>query len=81
MSPPNEGGPLNKGRPHESAEQQAHRHLTDVEREGEQLTLWPTAKPEHRLDPAEADMRFWVNTQCRGRPHWWQTYIAERRSA
>jgi hypothetical protein len=42
----------------------------------EQLTLWAIAVPSHPLEPAERDLRRFVNTAPRGRSHWW---IADQR--
>jgi hypothetical protein len=39
----------------------------DEDRDEEQLVLWPSSVPEHRLHPAEADLRKFVNSQPRKR--------------
>jgi hypothetical protein len=41
--------------------------IVDEDADEEQLTLWPSSIPEHRLHPSEADMRRVVNTAPRKR--------------
>jgi hypothetical protein len=52
----------------------------DEDEDPEQLTLWAYAIPAHPLAPAEWDLRRFVNTQPRGRSHWWIADL-RRRSA
>lgn len=46
----------------------------------EQLMLWAYSIPAHPLEPAEWHLRRSVNTQPRGRSHWWIADL-RRRSA
>jgi hypothetical protein len=55
-----------------AAKQQTWGHLSVAGRQPLQLSL-PLESPAcgRRLHPAEADLRFTVNTMDRARPHWW----------
>jgi hypothetical protein len=61
MTSDERGGPR-KGRPDTTT---ASRVADEADEE--QLVLWPSSIPEHRLHPSEADLRKFVNSQPRKR--------------